>query len=145
MLVGELFEALTEVACDLTVEVLNNFDTFTQQKQEETLATHCTKITKQNGLVVFDDAKALYNKYRAYTPWPGIYLESGLKLKSIELIEKCTHNNAGEILVIEKEYIVVGCTQGSLKINRVQPQSKKEMDVVSYINGKRLALADILS
>ncbi len=145
MIVGELFDALTRVACDLTIDVLENFKTYTPQKQDESQASNCKKVTKEDGLVSFDDAQELYAKYRAYTPWPGVYLASGLKLKSIELLEKCTQNSAGEILDIEKEYIAVGCSKGTLKINRVQPQSKKEMDMNSYINGKRLVLADRLS
>ncbi len=145
MIVGELFDALTRVACDLTIDILENFKTFTPQKQDESQASYCKKVSKEDGLVSFDDAQELYAKYRAYTPWPGVYLASGLKLKSIELLEKCTQNSAGEILDIEKEYIAVGCSKGTLKINRVQPQSKKEMDMNSYINGKRLVLADRLS
>ena len=145
MIVGELFDALTRVACDLIIDVVENFKTYIPQKQDESQASYCKKITKEDGLVSFNDAQVLYAKYRAYTPWPGIYLASGLKLKNIELIEKCTQNSAGEILSIEKDYIVVGCTKGTLKINRVQPQSKKEMDIGSYINGKRLVLADRLS
>ncbi len=145
MIVGELFDALTRVACDLTIDILKNFKTFTPQKQDESQASYCKKVSKEDGLVSFDDAQELYAKYRAYTPWPGVYLASGLKLKSIELLEKCTQNSAGEILDIEKEYIAVGCSKGTLKINRVQPQSKKEMDMNSYINGKRLVLADRLS
>ena len=145
MIVGELFDALTEVACELTIDVLKNFKNYQHTKQDDSLSSHCSKVTKKDGEVSFDDAKELYSKYRAYTPWPGVYLDSGLKLKDIELIEKCTENKAGEILAIEKNYIVVGCTKGTLKINKVQPQSKKEMDISSYINGRRLSLADNLS
>ena len=145
MIVGELFDALTDVACELTIDVLENFKEYTPVKQDESQATHCAKVTKKDGEVNFSDAHELYSKYRAYTPWPGVYLESGLKLKDIELIEKCTINNAGEILSIEKDYIVVGCSKGTIKINKVQPQSKKEMEISAYINGKRLTLADNLS
>ena len=145
MIVGELFEALTDVACELTIDILENFNTYTPVKQDDLLASHCSKVTKQDGEVAFDDAQKLYAKYRAYTPWPGIYLSSGLKLKKIELIEKCTINNAGEILSIEKNHIVVGCTKGTIKIYTVQPQSKKEMDVLSFVNGKRLSIEDYLS
>lgn len=145
MIVGELFDALTDVACELTIDVLENFKDYIPVKQDDSLATHCAKVTKKDGEVSFNDAKELYSKYRAYTPWPGVYLESGLKLKDIELIEKCTLNNAGEILTIEKDYIVVGCSKGTIKINKVQPQSKKEMEISAYINGKRLTLADNLS
>ncbi len=144
-MVEDLFEQLTDVAADLTVDVLHDFNSFTPQKQNESQATHCKKITKVDGEVHFDDARKLYNKYRAFTPWPGVYLSSGLKLKKIELESTDdTHQEAGKIITIDKESIVVTCKQGTLRIYKVQPRSKKEMDVLSYINGKRLSVEDTL-
>jgi methionyl-tRNA formyltransferase len=140
-----LFERLTNVACELTIDVLENFNSYTPIKQDDSAFSHCTKITKQDGEVAFEDAQSLFNKYRAFTPWPGIYLSSGLKLKKIELVEKESQNESGKILHVEKDFIVVGCKKGSVKVYRVQPESKNEMDVLSYINGKRLAIADYLS
>ena len=140
-----LFDMLTEVASELTIDVLQNFNSYTAIKQDNSLASHCKKISKQDGEVEFDDAVVIFNKYRAFTPWPGIYLSSGLKLKKIELADEASQNESGKILDIEKEAIVVGCKKGSIKILSVQPESKNEMDVISYINGKRLNIADILS
>jgi len=145
MIVGDLFNALTKCACDLTIDVLENFDSFTMVKQNEEEATHCAKINKKDGEVDFSDARKLYNKFRAYTPWPAVYLNSGLKLKDIELLDEDSINKAGEICFIDKTSITVACAKGKVKINKVQPQSKKEMDVLSYINGKRLNLEDTLS
>ncbi len=140
-----LFERLADVASDLTVDVLQNFATFTPQKQNEALASHCKKITKQDGEIAFENAEEIFNKYRAFTPWPGIYLASGLKLKEIKLLENKSQNDSGKIIQIDKDAIIVGCNQGTLQVSRVQPESKNEMDVLSYINGKRLNLADTLS
>ena len=144
-IVGSLFDRLTSVACKLTIDVLQNFSDLSPIPQDDSLATHCTKITKANGEVNFEDAYSLYNKYRAYTPWPGIYLENGLKLKKIILIEKCSENILGQILAIENDSIVVGCAKGTIRIFSVQAPSKKEIDIISYINGKRLTLEDSLS
>ena len=144
-MVETLFDRLTEVAADLTVDVLQNFDTFTPVKQDDTLSTHCKKITKANGEVAFDDAQTLYNKYRAFTPWPGVYLESGLKLKQMSLEEVGSKNESGKILKIDSDSVVIGCKQGSIRIFSVQPVSKKEMQVMAFINGKRLSVSDTLS
>jgi len=144
MMVETLFDSLTEVAVTLTVDVLKNFMSYTPVKQNDAESTHCKKISKKDGEVEFIDAQILYNKYRAFTPWPGIYLSSGLKLKNIKLQEHSSKNSAGTILSIDKESVVVGCENGSIRIYSVQPQSKKEMDILSYINGKRLALEDRL-
>lgn len=145
MIVGELFDALTKTATDLTVDVLNNFNSYTPKKQDDSKATHCCKVIKSDGLVEFDDADSLYNKYRAYTPWPGIYLQSGLKLKKISLVNSDKAGKAGKIISINEDSIDVSCTKGVIRLYKVQPQSKKEMDILSYINGKRLSLEDNLS
>jgi len=144
-MVEDLFDRLTTVATKLTLDVLKNFNSYTAVAQDDAAATHCKKITKADGEVEFNDAITLFNKYRAFTPWPGIYLASKLKLKKIALEDKTSHNEAGKILSIDKDSIVVGCKQGSIRIYKVQPQSKKEMDVLAYINGKRLQVADYLS
>nr|WP_321266066.1 methionyl-tRNA formyltransferase [uncultured Sulfurimonas sp.] len=144
-MVERLFDRLTDAASELTIDVLENFNLYTPQKQDDSQSTHCSKITKQDGEISFTDATELYNKYRAFTPWPGVYLESGLKLKEIKLQEKDSINEDGKILSIDKDSIVVGCKKGSVRVFKVQPASKKEMDILSYINGKRLSLADTLS
>ena len=144
-MVETLFERLTDTAVNLTVDVLQNFSSFTPIAQDDALSTHCSKITKADGEVEFLDAETLYNKYRAFTPWPGIYLKSGLKLKKISLEEKESSNEAGKILTIDTNSIVVACQRGSIRIERIQAPSKKEVDVLSYINGKRLSLEDTIS
>ena len=145
IMVEELFDNLTKIATDLSVDILKNYDSITPYKQDEKLATHCKKISRADGEVVFDNAKALYNKYRAFTPWPGVYLKSGLKLKRMKLEDKVSKHRAGEILSLDSDSIVVGCESGAIRIFRVQPSSKKEMGVISYINGKRLGIEDIIS
>ncbi len=144
-MVESLFNRLTDVAAELTIDVLQNYSSFTAVPQDDNLSTHCSKITKADGEVEFINAVTLYNKYRAFTPWPGVYLNSGLKLKKISLEDKTGSNVVGKILKVDSDSIVVGCSEGSVRIYTVQAPSKKEIDVLSYINGKRLNLADTLS
>lgn len=144
MMVEELFEALTHIAADLTLDVLKNFKNYKPVKQDDAASTHCAKISKENGLVEFDDAYTLYNKYRAFTPWPGVYLESGLKLKEIVLQSTQGSYKPGEILVKSKDSFLVGCKKGCIRVNQVQAPSKKQVDGASYLNGKKLKRADIL-
>lgn len=144
-MVESLFNRLTEVAADLTIDVLENYSLYKQEPQVDSLSTHCSKITKADGEVEFINAVTLYNKYRAYTPWPGIYLDSALKLKNISLEDRVSSNAAGRILKIDSDSIVVGCSEGTIRIYTVQAPSKKEIDILSYINGKRLTLEDTIS
>ena len=144
-MVESLFNRLTDVAADLTLDILQNYSSYSAIPQDDALSTHCSKITKADGEVEFLNAVMLYNKYRAFTPWPGIYLNSGLKLKKISLEDKTSINAAGKILKIDSDSIVLGCESGSIRIYSVQAPSKKEIDILSYINGQRLTLADTLS
>ena len=144
-LVTDLFDKLSDVASLLTIEVLKKFDHISPKKQNRTLVSHCGKVKKSNGLIEFDDAKSFYNKYRAYKTWPDIYLESGLKIKECNLIEDTLSNISGIILEIKRQSIVVGCAIGSIEIIQVQPSSKKAMNVVDYIRGKRLEVGDNFS
>lgn len=145
MEVSEAFSKLSLIAADLTITTLDNFDRLNPIKQNESEVSFCKKIKKENGLVDFSDAKNLFLKYKAYSFWPGIFLESELKLKDIELIEETSQNEAGKILDICKDYIIVGCKKGSLKIKTLQAPSKKAINSVDFVRGQRVEIGDILA
>ena len=105
----------------------------------------CKKIQKSYGQIKFDNALEIYIKYRAYLNWPGIFLESGLKLKDISLIDTLITNQEVEILSINKDYIIVGCKKGSLEIKTIQVPSKKPLSSFEYIKGYRLKIGDVLN
>lgn len=137
-MVESLYNRLTGCAVDLTLDVIRHWDRQSAVSQNSANASHCTKITKSNGLIDFSDAREIYNRYRAYTPWPGIFTESGLKIKEMRLEDENSRGEAGEILSVDKESCVIQCTCGSLRIMRVQAPSKQETSVVDYLNGKRI-------
>jgi methionyl-tRNA formyltransferase len=140
---SELFSELGELGGELIVKVLKNFENLKPQKQDDAQASHCKKISKSDGLFSFDEeAWQIYNKFRALTPWPGIYLASGLKILSLDLSEKS--GKSGEILSIEKDHVVVACKGGAVKIYELQEPSKKPTNAKAYINGKRLSVGDEL-
>ena len=144
MEVTQAFEELSKIAAKLTITTLDNFKNIKPIKQNESEVSYCKKIKKEDGLVNFIDAKKLYLKYKAYSYWPGIFLESELKLKDIELNDEKSINNQGQILEIEDDFIIVGCEKGSLKIRTLQAPSKKAMNAIDYIRGQRLEINSIL-
>ena len=145
MEVSEAFSKLSLIAADLTITTLDNFDRLNPIKQNESEVSFCKKIKKENGLVDFSDAKNLFLKYKAYSFWPGIFLESELKIKDVELLEETSQNQAGKILDICKDYIIVGCKKGSLKIKTLQAPSKKAINSVDFVRGQRVEIGDILA
>ena len=144
MLVDEAFEKLSQIAAQLTIKTLDKFDVIAPKKQNNALSSHCKKVKKEHGEVDFISAKKLYLKYKAYAYWPGIFIQNGLKLKDIELLETKSINVAGTILDIEKRQVIIGCEKGSIAIKTLQAPSKKAVQSVDYIRGKRLEKGDIL-
>lgn len=144
MEVSEAFEELSHIASNLTITTLDNYEKILPKKQSEAEVSFCKKIKKDDGLVDFSSAKKLYLKYKAYSYWPGVFLASELKLKDIEILEETSINKAGIILEISKDFVVIGCEKGSLKIKTIQAPSKKAINSSDYIRGQRLELNDIL-
>ncbi len=145
MHVAQLFDKLSQIASKLTIDTLENYDKIIPKKQNLSQVSHCKKIIKDDGEVEFINAKKLYQKFKAYKFWPGIFLSSGLKIKECELVEETSSNTAGQILEIQKNFILVGCQIGTLKIIEIQPASKKSMNVVDYIRGARLERGTLFS
>jgi methionyl-tRNA formyltransferase len=144
MEVAEAFSKLSQIAAELTITTLDNFEKILPLKQNESQVSFCKKIKKEYGLVDFTSANTLYLKYKAYSYWPGVFLESGLKLKDINLQEKTSNNIEGEILEITQDFIIIGCKIGSIMIKTIQTPSKKPVLAVDYIRGKRFKVGEIL-
>ena len=144
---AQLFDELGDLAGELIVRVLRNFANLTPLKQDDAQATHCKKISKSDGLFGFEEsARQIYNKFRALTPWPGIYLSSGLKILDLKYLcgREDERRKPGEIIFDGKYYIYVACGEGALCIETVQEPGKKPVDASAYLNGKRLGIGDFL-
>jgi methionyl-tRNA formyltransferase len=72
----ELRARLISIGANLLAEILPSFedDTISRTQQNESLATRCKKIKKEDGLLnLSNDSQLNWNKYRAYAESPGTY------------------------------------------------------------------------
>ncbi|WP_415407609.1 methionyl-tRNA formyltransferase [Sulfurovum sp. CS9] len=139
-----LMQQLTDDACELTLSTIRNYENITPQAQNESLATLCKKIKKSHGEVDFEDATIIYNKYRAFEGWPGIFAANGTKFDGLSLVDTTSSNKAFEILSFIDDSVVVGCQKGALKIENLQPASKKAMSAKAYCVGRGMKVGDTL-
>ena len=143
--VAILFDKLADVAAHLTLTTLKNFRLLSPITQVSANATHCKKIKKEDGLISFEQsAQSIITRYKAFSPWPGIFIESGLKLIDVEQIDNEENHRIGVIKDITKEGVVLTCKKGSLLLKTLQPISKNAMNTLDYIRGKRLNIGDSL-
>jgi len=144
MLLPELMNRLSDDACALTTDIIHRFETIAPMEQVRAMATYCKKIKKSDGLVDFSSASDFYDKYRAFEGWPGIFVEDGMKIKEVTLVETLSKNEKGIILELKDESIVVACIKGSLEIRILQPASKKAVNAKAYCVGRGLKVGNSL-
>jgi len=139
-----LMQQLTDDACILTLSTIREYKNIAAVKQDESQATLCKKIKKSDGEVDFEDAMIIYNKYRAFEGWPGIFTANGTKLDGVSLVDATSSHKTFEILSFIDESVVVGCKKGALKIESLQPASKKAMSAKAYCVGRGIKVGDTL-
>lgn len=144
MKIESLMDKLSFDAATLTIDTLRIYDALSPVVQTKAASSHCKKIKKEDGLVDFNSTSALYSKFKAFHGWPNIFLSSGLKIVDMKLIDTNTNEDAGKIISIEDNSITVGCRDGLVQINELQPASKNKMSAKAYLLGKGLKIGDYL-
>ena len=141
----EVFKQMEELASNLTVKILKNLNNIENFSQFDALSSKCSKIKKDDGLVKFsDDAKEVFQKFKAFYPWPGIFLENGTKLLDIEFVSGSKSSDFGKIVNLDKKSFDLQFKNGVIKVFKIQEKAKKPLLASDFINGKRLKIGDIL-
>ena len=141
----EVFKQMEELASNLTVKILKNLNNIENFSQFDALSSKCSKIKKDDGLIKFsDDAKEVFQKFKAFYPWPGIFLENGTKLLDIEFINDNESSDFGKIVNLDRESFDLQFKNGVIKVFKIQEKAKKPLLASDFINGKRLKIGDIL-
>lgn len=141
-----LTDALAQSGAGLMVRVLRRMDAIRLLPQHGCDASYVSKVKKQHGLIDFRrSALALARAFAAYTPWPGVYLESGLGLVELAPMREAGRFEPGKILSIAKAGVEIGCEEGTVVIKTLQAPSKKPVSAFDYLNGRRLGIGDMLA
>lgn len=141
----EVFKQMEKLASNLIVKILKNLNNIENFSQFDALSSKCSKIKKDDGLIKFsDDAKEVFQKFKAFYPWPGIFLENGTKLLNIEFIYDNESSDFGKIVNLDRESFDLQFKNGVIKVFKIQEKAKKPLLASDFINGKRLKIGDIL-
>jgi methionyl-tRNA formyltransferase len=141
-----LSKKLAEQSAELLIKTIPDYlaGKIKAQKQNHQQATFTRIIKKEDGFITEDKtAITIFNMWRAYMPWPGIFgqlransKQLTIKLLDIELKNLIKHKNKPLELFKQEQILYLACAkQTALKINQLQPQGKKTMDAKSFING----------
>lgn len=141
----ELFEKFGEMAGEICVKTLENYSQILPLLQRGADKSHCYKITKERGLIDFcDDVDEICAKFKAFSSWPGIYLENGIKFSEIFKFSD-VQKSFGEITFIGDDFFALGFKNGQIGVKSIQIPGKKAVSARDFINGKRLKIGDRIS
>ncbi|HXH60993.1 MAG TPA: methionyl-tRNA formyltransferase [Fimbriimonadaceae bacterium] len=144
---GDLHDRLADLAAALAAEWVPKIaqGSFPRTPQDDEQATYAPKVTKQDAQLRFDrPAKAEFDRYRAFTPHPGAFLAlpSGtLRVHRARLGQGGA--SPGTVLAVRPD-LEVAFADGSLVLDKVQPQGRKAMGGSDFANGARIAAGDCL-
>lgn len=140
--------ALAKLGGELLVESLPKYldGTLTPEAQDDDAATYCSQLTRDDGRVDWNEsATNIYNQYRAYSPWPGVWTMWGDKrVKLLELSAVDEGVSAGKITV-DGDTLLVGTTDGSIQVHRLQLEGKKEMEASTFLQGNNMQDEEFVS
>jgi len=135
-----LTDKLAKLSAHLLLDTLEDYrkGSVTPLPQDHVAATHTKIITKQDGKVDWQkSATEIYNQFRAFYIWPGIWTEwNGKKIKILDCtpVESSDSADVGQVL----DGGIVVCDQGTyFKIRSLQPEGKSEMGIADFLNGNK--------
>ncbi|MDD4183773.1 MAG: methionyl-tRNA formyltransferase, partial [Candidatus Omnitrophica bacterium] len=145
---GGLHDKLAYEGAKLLIESLNmikkgNYKTISQ---DEAFSSFASKLQKEDGRIKWQEAATdIRNKIRAMSGWPSAYTFYKGKIIKITEAEVSPATGAAEASTIEtikKDGIYVSTGNGILKIKRLKPEGKREMDAYSFVLGHGLKIGD---
>ena len=138
-----LHDRLAQLGAKLLVETIPDFvaGKISPRPQSAEGYTYAAKIKKEDGRIDWNQpAVQIWNRIRAFTPWPGAFtfLETEpkphlLKIWRVEVVERS--GKAGEILSADKAGMVVACGQDSLRILELQREGGRRLSAEPFLSG----------
>ncbi|HUB86737.1 MAG TPA: methionyl-tRNA formyltransferase [Verrucomicrobiae bacterium] len=134
-----LHDKLAQLGADLLVETIPAYAAgkISPQPQNNSEATHAAKIKKEDGKIDWHEpAEKIWNKLRAFTPWPGAFTFLKGKLLKIwraEIVQQT--GETGEILSADKNGIVVACGKDALRILELQREGGRRLNAQEFLAG----------
>lgn len=158
---GELESDMAEVGAELLAKTLDRFDEIKPQIQNDSDATFCGIIKKQDGHIDFSKgADEIERMCRAYDPWPGTFASIGdktYKFWKFKLVNSVSSDNVkvkdedfyfktnvvpGEIVEVTADRLVIACGiygEERISVLELQAPGKKRMNIEDFLRGNKIS------
>ncbi|MBE5932006.1 MAG: methionyl-tRNA formyltransferase [Lachnospiraceae bacterium] len=139
-----LHDKLAEAGAKLILSTLDKLEagTAVRTKQNNDESCYASMLSKEMGNIDFTkSADEIERLIRGLNPWPCAYTRidgKGVKIFKAQVCQVADGATPGEIVEVTKKTFTIACGKDGLIIKNLQPEGKKPMDTVSYLNGNKL-------
>ena len=148
---GQLHDRLSSLAPGLLIKTLQGLvkGTIAKKKQDDSLATYASKLTKEQGLLNWSwPAERLCGLIRGLDPWPGAFTYyNGKMLKLFGCLlanNRQTFSAPGRIKSLTEKGLEIETGQGAIIVSEIQSPGKKRLPVKEFLKGSQLSSGSIL-
>ena len=146
----DLSARLARMGADLLVAALRGIEAgaLLSRPQDHAQATLAPILKKEDGRIDWRrPAAEIHNRVRGFQPWPGAHTR--FRGQTLNIWKSCpapeTLSDPPGALHIERRRLVVACGGGSaLEILELQPEGKKRIPAMAFLNGYRVLHNEIL-
>jgi len=139
---ASLHDKLAALSGEVLIETIERFKKgdFSSTKQDDSKATYAKMLEKSEGEIDWSKSvDEVYNLIRGMDSWPMAYTYlNGKRFVPYSCKKTDGVGQAGEIIGISKESLVVACGLGAIEIGEVKFDGKKKMTVRDYLVGHKI-------
>jgi methionyl-tRNA formyltransferase len=146
-----LYRRLSELGSLALIDALSGLARGTTVPQPQNNAGACgaPKLRKEEARIDWrQPSKAIFNKIRAFKPFPGTYVIIDQKRLGITWglpAESKEREAPGTIVRVEKDFFDVQCGTGVLKVYKVKPEGRPEMTVHDFLLGNSVQEGTVIA
>ena len=146
MTAEDLYQAVLPAGAELLIKTLHGLEdgSVVPVPQDHGAALYCGKIDRNTARIDWESpARDIHNLVRGFNPKPVAWSE--FRGKNMRVWKTAKFHDTvdftlrpGEVRTFQKKRLLAGTGDGILEILSIQPENKKAMDGLAFINGYRL-------
>ncbi|MCX4189796.1 methionyl-tRNA formyltransferase [Methylophaga sp. OBS3] len=118
------------------------------EPQDDNQSCYAEKLQKAEAIIDWQQtAEEIDRRVRAFNPWPvtqTLWRGETLRIWTATLVDEQSKGEAGEIVKVDRDGLLVATGQGTLKITQLQLPGKRSMSVTDLLNSQSIEVGEKL-
>ena len=149
MTAGELHDTLSPLGAEAMVKALAALEdgSLDCRAQDDEAATYAPKLDNKEARINWRlPASDVHDRIRGLSPYPGAWFEIELsgKRERIKVLSAMLDEGRGAPGTLLDDHLTIACSEGAVRLIRIQRAGKKSMSVQAFLNGVTLKSGTVL-